>query len=45
MWAELVVAPFTGAWIETVRSQDFRSGGMVAPFTGAWIETRSMRRR
>ncbi len=34
------VAPFTGAWIETRNSVDYKSMVRVAPFTGAWIETR-----
>ena len=34
------VAPFTGAWIETVDSNATASdAATVAPFTGAWIET------
>ena len=33
------VAPFTGAWIETIFFPPARLGGLVAPFTGAWIET------
>ena len=33
------VAPFTGAWIETTRTQYPVAWLMVAPFTGAWIET------
>ena len=33
------VAPFTGAWIETVRSLLKVHSSGVAPFTGAWIET------
>ena len=35
----VAVAPFTGAWIETVNMADVPEGGGVAPFTGAWIET------
>ena len=34
-----MVAPFTGAWIETVIMFDVRFVYVVAPFTGAWIET------
>ena len=34
------VAPFTGAWIETVLRLLRGMVIMVAPFTGAWIETR-----
>jgi len=33
------VAPFTGAWIETLQGDCTRLRGNVAPFTGAWIET------
>ena len=33
------VAPFTGAWIETIFSGRNRWQCNVAPFTGAWIET------
>ena len=37
--ARLVVAPFTGAWIEIYWEQDgSRDIYYVAPFTGAWIE-------
>ena len=35
----IVVAPFTGAWIETFRSTQRSKTPQVAPFTGAWIET------
>ena len=35
----LLVAPFTGAWIETCLTGRSRLTGRVAPFTGAWIET------
>ena len=34
-----LVAPFTGAWIETTALPSQRSDKTVAPFTGAWIET------
>ena len=34
-----VVAPFTGAWIETLRLEIADKRLLVAPFTGAWIET------
>jgi len=34
-----LVAPFTGAWIETAAERDADEGLRVAPFTGAWIET------
>ena len=33
------VAPFTGAWIETLITVCNRRSTAVAPFTGAWIET------
>ena len=33
------VAPFTGAWIETVDFKRIFCLKIVAPFTGAWIET------
>ena len=33
------VAPFTGAWIETISCERKSRIGWVAPFTGAWIET------
>ena len=32
------VAPFTGAWIEILRTSGTFESGVVAPFTGAWIE-------
>jgi len=35
----VIVAPFTGAWIETVRCREPYFTATVAPFTGAWIET------
>ena len=34
------IAPFTGAWIETVPRLLRRDRSGIAPFTGAWIETR-----
>ena len=34
-----VVAPFTGAWIETRLAERVFNCKAVAPFTGAWIET------
>ncbi len=33
------VAPFAGAWIETINMALLPTAGMVAPFAGAWIET------
>ena len=35
----IVVAPFTGVWIETKQQRDDVSKSYVAPFTGVWIET------
>ena len=37
-----VVAPRTGAWIETVQVEQVGRGQGVAPRTGAWIETESL---
>ena len=34
-----LVAPFTGAWIETIIHLTSFAVAAVAPFTGAWIET------
>ena len=34
------VAPFAGAWIETVIFETFSKIETVAPFAGAWIETK-----
>ena len=34
-----IVAPFTGAWIETINGDLKTAISKVAPFTGAWIET------
>ena len=36
---DLSVAPFAGAWIETLERTDKMSIQHVAPFAGAWIET------
>ena len=33
------VAPFPGAWIETLLVRDLCRRHGVAPFPGAWIET------
>ena len=35
----VLVASFTGAWIETFIARDISSAKVVASFTGAWIET------
>ena len=37
--AEIAVAPFVGAWIETIDNQKHSHHNEVAPFVGAWIET------
>ena len=36
-----IVAPYVGAWIETVLSSRKRILRFVAPYVGAWIETSS----
>jgi len=41
MKGEQMVAPFAGAWIETLRRLGLQAQGVVAPFAGAWIETGS----
>ena len=37
--AEIAVAPFVGAWIETRKYYEIEHVSEVAPFVGAWIET------
>ena len=37
------VAPYVGAWIETVHSDHVHQIQRVAPYVGAWIETRRKR--
>ena len=39
MVQEKNVAPHTGAWIETLNSDEVVNDFIVAPHTGAWIET------
>ena len=39
----IVVAPFTGAWIEISGIAPWVGDTTVAPFTGAWIEISSSR--
>ena len=34
-----IVAPYVGAWIETVKRCAVYRAGSVAPYVGAWIET------
>ncbi len=36
------VAPYVGAWIETLSALPSQSGFLVAPYVGAWIETISI---
>ena len=36
----LAVAPYLGAWIETLKTCTTGSIRKVAPYLGAWIETR-----
>ena len=38
--AEIAVAPFMGAWIETFCMHAEENELNVAPFMGAWIETK-----
>ena len=40
MRANLLVAPYVGAWIETVLGRALKRYFGVAPYVGAWIETR-----
>ena len=39
VWDRMQVAPFMGAWIETVKWSWIDGDVLVAPFMGAWIET------
>ena len=41
MGAVDLVAPHTGAWIETDISDKIYDNAKVAPHTGAWIETKT----
>ena len=36
---QTAVAPYTGAWIETLEKMGLTDMDYVAPYTGAWIET------
>ena len=38
-WAQGIVAPYAGAWIETSKSCLLDVTDCVAPYAGAWIET------
>ena len=40
---ELGVAPYVGAWIETVKNGKRYLFATVAPYVGAWIETIKVR--
>ena len=40
--ADQRVAPYVGAWIETVAMQETQKLCAVAPYVGAWIETSLM---
>ena len=35
----MYVAPYVGAWIETIKTSLQRLSFSVAPYVGAWIET------
>ena len=43
MYCVYIVAPHTGAWIETMCASFTLCVSTVAPHTGAWIETDAMR--
>ena len=46
-FGDVHVAPYVGAWIETVIAKVAAIAALVAPYVGAWIETfvrRLMRR-
>ena len=36
------VAPYVGAWIETLTKRWYSSSSSVAPYVGAWIETETI---
>ena len=38
------VAPYVGAWIETIRGYEKSINPYVAPYVGAWIETHYLRK-
>ena len=35
----LKVAPYVGAWVETLSASDAEDKKGVAPYVGAWVET------
>ena len=37
--AAIWVAPYVGAWIETLKNGESTCWNDVAPYVGAWIET------
>ena len=37
--SEVLVAPYVGAWIETLMQDYEVKSANVAPYVGAWIET------
>ena len=39
MTVKITVAPYAGAWIETIYLQALFDLWSVAPYAGAWIET------
>ena len=39
-----VVAPYVGAWIETIPTKHYRHLEKVAPYVGAWIETNRIKK-
>ena len=39
-WIMVIVAPYVGAWIETLWTVEVMLQNPVAPYVGAWIETR-----
>ena len=41
-FAEYAVAPYVGAWIETLAYHPGNNPRNVAPYVGAWIETSQM---
>ena len=41
---KVVVAPYVGAWIETLSTNLFTRTQPVAPYVGAWIETNVLMR-
>ena len=44
-FAEYTVAPYVGAWIETIKVNTKQLVRLVAPYVGAWIETQHSREK